>query len=163
MREIAGASGYLSQGPLTASFGLGTAATVDTLEVTWPASGIVQTFTDVACNQRLEIVEIDQSGIPDEKDTPTVFRLYPGRPNPFSISAMIRYDLPRRSRVSLKVYDASGRLVRRIIGNRLSAPGNHTATWNGRNQSGQPVAPGLYFARLTAGDQAQTQPIVLMR
>ena len=163
MREIAGASGYLSQGPLAAHFGLGPLAAVDTLEVTWPASGIVQVLTDVACDQSLEIVEGDQSGLEDGPETPLLFCLHPGRPNPFSSSTLIRYDIPHRSHVDLMIYDASGRLVRELIDNRLMRPGRHTAIWNSRNETGRHVAPGIYFCRLSAASRTQIQRMILLK
>ena len=47
MREIAGASAYMSQGAPAARFGLGTSSTVDTLIVVWP-SGTVQVLAGIA-------------------------------------------------------------------------------------------------------------------
>ena len=54
--EISASSTYLSQSEMLAHFGLGTATTVDLLEIVWP-SGVRQQFFDVGANQRLKIVE----------------------------------------------------------------------------------------------------------
>jgi hypothetical protein len=163
MREIAGASGFASQGPLTAWFGLGTDTLVDTVEVTWPASGTVQTLTDVACDQTIEIVEDWLSGLVDPKPVPVVFRLHPARPNPFSGVTTIRYDLPEGAHVDLAIYDVSGRVVRRLLNNRPKQPGYHAAYWNGCNTDGQPVAPGVYFCRLSAGQHTGIERMLLLR
>lgn len=56
MREHTSAHGYNSTNDPVLMFGLGTAQTVDKVEITWP-SGAVQTLTDVAANQKLDIVE----------------------------------------------------------------------------------------------------------
>jgi len=111
IREIAGASGYLSQGPLTAFFGMGPANTADTLQVTWQVTGLVQTFTDVTCIQRLEIVEDDLSGFVDRSELSSSFNLYPARPNPLSTMTSVGYDLPQAAEVNLAIYDVSGRCV----------------------------------------------------
>jgi hypothetical protein len=161
MREMAGASGYVSQGPLNALFGLGTVTTVDTVEVRWP-TGNSQTLCGVACDQRLEITE-DVAGLEDYERAPKVFRLYANRPNPFRGATAIRYDLPERTLVDLKVYDVSGRLIRTLIYRGLTEPGRHTTHWDGRNAEGRPVAPGIYFCRLIAGEHIGIQRMVLLK
>ncbi|MFH1313553.1 MAG: FG-GAP-like repeat-containing protein [Candidatus Eisenbacteria bacterium] len=163
IREIAGASGYLSQGPLTAWFGLDDVCTVDTVEVTWPASGIVRLITAVTCDQTLEVEEDPLARVPDEEKTPTVFMLYPNRPNPFAGKTVIRYDLPERSQVDLAIYDASGRFVCMLISGEYQQPGRHQAHWDGRNSEGKPAAPGIYFCRFTAGHHIQNQRLVLLK
>jgi len=55
-RDVDGGSGYLSQSSLAVEFGLGSVASADSLIVTWP-SGQVQTLTEVAANQVLEVVQ----------------------------------------------------------------------------------------------------------
>jgi len=56
--EVDGSSNYLAQSQMTAHFGLGAlSGTIDLIQIEWPASGIVQQFTDVAPNQLLTIVE----------------------------------------------------------------------------------------------------------
>ena len=163
LREITGASGFASQGPLTAWFGLGTETLVDTVEVTWPTGGIVQTMTDVACDQTIEVVEDDMSGSVDKKQVPVAFRLHRARPNPFSALTAIRYDLPQAAQVDLAIYDVSGRLVCRVLDNRLMQPGYHTAYWHGRNAKGEQAAPGVYFCRLSAGTYTGIEHMLLLR
>jgi hypothetical protein len=151
-----------SQGPLTAWFGLDFESTADTVEVSWPASGIVQTFTDLAGDQRLVISETDLSGIGTE-DSPLAFNLYPGRPNPFSRATDIRYDLPEPSIVDLTIYDVSGRVVYKLLAAKLETPGRHTVRWNGCNSKGCAVAPGVYFCELSAGHYTKIERMVLLR
>ncbi len=68
-------------------------------------------------------------------------------PNPFSGSTRIRLSLPSTSRVSLRVYDVSGRLVRTLADDSMTA-GEHNVEWNGRTASGEQVAAGVYVAVL---------------
>jgi hypothetical protein len=163
MREICGASGYASQGPLSAFFGLGPETVVDTLRIEWP-SGAAQVLTSVACDQSLEVVEEGLSGLADNDPAkPSVMRLYPVKPNPFMHGTLIGFDLPRTSEVSLCIYDASGRLVRTILGGISQAAGRHTALWDGCNEVGRKVAPGVYFCELSSGSERSVRSLVLLK
>ena len=94
---------------------------------------------------------------------PTRYALYKNVPNPFNPLTTIKYDLPRPSRVSLRIFDVSGRLVRVVVGSDMQQPGRHEAVWNGRDDSGRGVAAGLYFYRLTADSFTDTQRMLLVK
>ncbi len=84
---------------------------------------------------------------------PTSYSLALPFPNPFnptiSIPVRVRYDIPRPSRVTLVIYDLLGRKVRTLIDGDLN-PSSYSATWDGRNGSGNLVASGTYFYVLHA-------------
>lgn len=72
-------------------------------------------------------------------------------PNPFNASTHIDYWLPQSNQVRLTIYDTAGQLVRVLLeGSR--AAGANTSTWDGRDQSGRPVASGTYRYRLSLLD-----------
>ncbi|MFH1502271.1 MAG: BNR-4 repeat-containing protein [Candidatus Eisenbacteria bacterium] len=89
-------------------------------------------------------------------------KLYPNQPNPFSGSTEIAYALGSGGRVSLRVYDASGRVVRAVVDDELPA-GRHSAVWDGRDGRGHLVASGVYFVRLEADGRTETRRAVLVR
>ncbi|NIO29577.1 MAG: T9SS type A sorting domain-containing protein [Candidatus Latescibacteria bacterium] len=94
---------------------------------------------------------------------PKAFMLHHNVPNPFNPMTSIRYDVRASGgRVTLKVFDASGRLVRTLV-NDVESPGQNTAIWYGRNDNGQNVASGVYFYRMTAPDFEKTYKMVLLR
>jgi hypothetical protein len=161
IRKIVGGFGYHSQEPVSAYFGLGSATTVDTVEVRWPGVGS-QILTGIASDQTLVVTE-DRSGTRVDPEIPLVFRLYANRPNPFSSVTSTRYDLPVRPRVNPKVYCVSGRLVRWLIDGNHIEPGRHTAHRNGLNADGRPAAPGVYFCRIEAGGWVGIQRVVLLK
>jgi hypothetical protein len=68
-------------------------------------------------------------------------------PSPFRSNATLQLDLPRRSRISLKVYDICGRLVKTLSGAELPA-GKHKFVWNGFDDSGRKTAAGVYFVKI---------------
>jgi len=73
------------------------------------------------------------------------------------------YDLPEPALVDLEIFDVTGRSVRKIIDHRPTQPGRHSFAWNGRNDRGQLVAPGIYFLELSAGSDRRIQRMVLLR
>jgi flagellar hook assembly protein FlgD len=64
--------------------------------------------------------------------------------------------------VTLRVYDVSGKLVRNVLDRPLIG-GNHTVRWNGRDEDGRPVVPGLYLLRLTAPGVELVEKAVRLR
>jgi hypothetical protein len=76
---------------------------------------------------------------------PTGPRLAPPVPNPSAGNALLRFSLPRSGDVSLVVTDLQGRVIRRMVAGWMSA-GSHDEIWDGRRDSGERVAPGVYFA-----------------
>jgi len=81
------------------------------------------------------------------------------RPNPSRHVTMVEFDLARSAQVDLEVFDAQGRRVRRIA-NGLMEAGHHVRAWDGGDEHGHAVGPGLYFVRLSGGDASVTQRIV---
>jgi hypothetical protein len=117
------------------------------------------------CGWNIDDVEIwgIQSGPSDVADGAiTGVSLSPSFPNPFGPATTVRFELPQRSHVSLRVYDVAGRLVRVLADVDMPA-GSHIASWDARDDSGRLVAAGVYFCRLAAGDRSETRRMVLIR
>jgi hypothetical protein len=83
-------------------------------------------------------------------------------PNPFRGSVAVEYYLDRGSTVSGVVYDLLGREVCRLLDTRQGS-GLHRVIWDGRTNSGQRAAGGLYMLRIEAGDCVGTSKIVIIR
>jgi hypothetical protein len=83
-------------------------------------------------------------------------------PNPFNPATTIPYRIAKDTWVSLDIYDATGRLVRRLV-NASQPAGSYSITWAGRDESDRRVASGVYFYRLTAGDRTLTRKMVLLK
>jgi len=87
------------------------------------------------------------TGVGDQRPTST--RLFAPSPNPLARSSFLRFDLATAGETQLDVFDAAGRRVASLI-DRALEPGHYSLTWDGRNQGGEPLGAGLYFARLIA-------------
>ncbi len=129
-------------------------------------------FTDTTATAgrwTYRLKQIDLSGkvtilgtVQVESVLPARFALHQNYPNPFNPETRIVYELPRSAHVTVRVYNAIGQVIRTLVDARQRA-GSHAVMWNGQNEFGQPVAAGIYFYELQAGDFHQIKKMVLMR
>jgi hypothetical protein len=83
-------------------------------------------------------------------------------PNPFNPNTTISFGLKVRGHVSLRIYDAAGRLVEDLIDGSKPA-GQYSVIWNGKDRYGSPAASGVYFYKLTTGEFEKTRKMILLR
>ena len=88
------------------------------------------------------------------------FTLGPATPNPSSSATSFRYAVERPTSLAAAIHDVSGRLVRAFPARAVSGDG--ALTWDGRDEAGERVAPGVYFLAVTAGGATQTRRLVRM-
>ena len=79
-------------------------------------------------------------------------------PHPFRTAVDVDFALPRDDEVALSIVDVAGRRLRSLERQRMSA-GVHRSAWDGRTDSGLPVAAGIYFVRLQVGARSWTKTI----
>jgi hypothetical protein len=84
------------------------------------------------------------------------------RPNPFSQLTRFAYSLSENAHALVRVYDLQGRVVRTMVDKDLPA-GNHSVSWDGTDDAGARVHPGVYFARLSIGERAAMRRMVFVR
>lgn len=89
--------------------------------------------------------------------TPTEFALFQNYPNPFNPSTTIRYHVPKRTHVTLKVHDIMGREVAELINAEQDA-GAYAIVWDA-----QGLTSGVYYYRISAGDFTSVRKLVLMK
>ncbi len=121
----------------------------DEIMETYPYVGDAQftlsVYTDIASSDNEETV------IPEE------ITLHNAYPNPFNPSTMISFDIMEMDKVSLKIYDLTGRQVASLI-NRPMAPGYHQITWNPGL-----LPSGVYLVELTTGGRSFNQKITYIK
>ena len=88
-------------------------------------------------------------------------------PNPFNPETWIPYHLAKDADVTLHIYAVNGVLVRTLALGRQAAgmygSRSGAAYWDGRNAFGEPVASGVYFYTLTAGDFTATRKMLIRK
>jgi len=105
------------------------------------------------------------TSVNENVNLPSTFALYQNFPNPFNPSTIIRFTLPARSFVILKVFDLLGREVASLLSEELSA-GVYSRQWNGSN-----MPSGVYIYRMQArqisdgqaGIYSETRKLVLLK
>ena len=89
--------------------------------------------------------------------------LHANYPNPFNPSTTISFTLPTAGRVSLRVYNLKGQLVRSLVEASELAAGQHSFVFNGLDDRGTPVGSGVYLYRLVFGYHSLTRRMVLAK
>jgi hypothetical protein len=90
-------------------------------------------------------------------EVPTEFALFQNYPNPFNPSTTIRYHVPKRTYVTLKIHDVMGREVAKLVNGEQDA-GAYDIVWDA-----QGLTSGVYYYRISAGDFTSVRKLILMK
>lgn len=93
---------------------------------------------------------------------PADFHLKQNYPNPFNPTTTIAYSLRQNGFVALKIYNASGQLVKTVYSG-WQVAGDYFKRWDADDDAGQAVSPGVYFVELHYGQAKQTKKMLLLR
>ena len=103
----------------------------------------------------------------EKEATPKETALLPNYPNPFNPETWIPYQLAVPADVSISIYAADGQLIRTLaLGHQpigIYESRSRAAYWDGRNTLGEPVASGVYFYTLTAGEFTATRKMLIRK
>ncbi|MEJ2720973.1 MAG: FlgD immunoglobulin-like domain containing protein, partial [bacterium] len=127
----------------------------------WQFNGPPGTNQEVVLDQFTFVPEDGATGIEDVT-VPAAAHLSAAKPNPFNPSTTITYMIEKGGYAEIVVYDVLGRPVRTLVRGLVPA-GVHDVVWNGRDDSGGPVASGVYLYRLRASGIVETKKMVLLK
>ncbi|MEM8895910.1 MAG: T9SS type A sorting domain-containing protein, partial [Bacteroidota bacterium] len=111
-------------------------------------NGVYETFVDNALFYQPEI--------PSSPEPLLAF------PNPFSDQVILRFSVQREGNGAVAILDSSGKLVSVPLSGYLYE-GDNQASWDGTNDSGVPVADGMYYYQIRTGNQSITGKLILDR
>jgi hypothetical protein len=83
-------------------------------------------------------------------------------PNPFNPSTTISFEVPVTSRVNLSIYNVLGQKII-TLKDEVMAAGPYEVEWNGTDENGRSVSTGIYFYRLTVGDDVVSKKMMLIK
>jgi hypothetical protein len=101
---------------------------------------------------------VDDSGA----RVPLVYSLSQNAPNPFAGATSIAYTLAEKGRVSIAVYDLSGRHVYTLV-DEVQTPDRYQVAWKAINARGESVPPGVYFIRYSAGGHVFSKKALVLK
>ena len=141
---------------------------IDSLELdaamvqAWIAQARIENDGSLAFQQGIEnLQQLLASLLPDKT------ALLPNYPNPFNPETWIPYDLAEATDVTVHIYAAEGTLIRTLaLGHQTAGiyqTRSRAAYWDGKNEFGEPVASGVYFYTLTAGDFNATRKMLIRK
>jgi unsaturated chondroitin disaccharide hydrolase len=84
-------------------------------------------------------------------------------PNPFRAGTRLTYSLPAAAAVTIRIYDASGRLVRSLLEDGRQADGVNIVSWDGRDNAGRVLPSGVYLCRIDVCGETLTCKTALLR
>ena len=158
---VAAAFGTTTAAPSAWGRGLEIATTRDQVEQ-WLRDARQMNLTDPAFQRGVIILEQLLAVL-----TPIETSLLPNYPNPFNPETWIPYQLAVPAEVSISIYAADGRLIRTLVlGHRsvgIYESRSRAAYWDGRNALGEPVASGVYFYTLSAGEFTATRRMLIRK
>lgn len=102
------------------------------------------------------------SAVPAEPPAKVAFRMATPTPNPSTGAVSLAFSLPSAVNGTVRIVDVRGRQVALLAQGSLAA-GSHVLSWNGRADDGIPVASGVYWAIVSAGDQRASTRIVHLK
>ena len=140
----------------------------------WAAPAAQVTFFDYPPFQLLPaevqqylLLQFSEFGTTGSGLMPKETALLANYPNPFNPETWIPYQLAAPTDVSISIYAADGTLVRTLdVGHHsggIYQSKNRAAYWDGRNTLGEPVASGVYFYTLTAGEFSATRKMLIRK
>jgi hypothetical protein len=95
-------------------------------------------------------------------EVPASFQVHQNSPNPFNPITSIQYEVAATGPVSIQVFNVAGQVVRTLVDAPVEA-GVHSVRWDGTNDSGKPVASGLYYYRVNAGTFESVHKMTLLK
>jgi len=106
---------------------------------------------------------LDPTDIPEPRPSlPSAFILGQNYPNPFNPNTNIDYSLPAKSHIAVEIFNLLGQKVRVLLDQEQPA-GAHTVAWDGLDESGNPVASGIYLYRIRSGDFSLAKKMSLQK
>ncbi|MCX8011185.1 MAG: S8 family peptidase, partial [Ignavibacteria bacterium] len=90
------------------------------------------------------------------------FRLEQNYPNPFNSNSRIRFEIPNREKVTLRIYDVLGREIMKLIDDELS-PGTYDIVVDAKNKDNSSLSSGIYFYQIQTSSFTQTRKMIIQK
>jgi hypothetical protein len=129
------------------------------------SGGALATWSDYRNGESTDIYaqRVNANGSTTGANVPGVsITLGQNYPNPFNPLTTVTYSISEKCNVTLTICDVSGTCIRRLLDGEQEK-GSYRVEWNGRDDMGRPVASGVFFCRLAAGNETISRKMILLR
>jgi hypothetical protein len=131
---------------------------------------VVLSNPDAITLEKLILVDINQHKVMNIEiniihgttPLPLDYILFQNYPNPFNPSTSVKFQVPKTSDVTIKIYDMLGQEVRTLFTGQVLR-GTYTTEWDGMNDAGVKMSSGSYIYRMTAGEFVQSKKMILLK
>lgn len=103
------------------------------------------------------------SGVGDAPVAPEAVSIDRVAPNPFNPTTTVEYTVASPGRVSARIYDVTGRMVRTLVSGQEAAARDYRVRWDGRDDAGRSVPSATYFCRVESAAGAATAKLTLLK
>ncbi|HNX00204.1 MAG TPA: choice-of-anchor J domain-containing protein [Candidatus Cloacimonadota bacterium] len=83
-------------------------------------------------------------------------------PNPFNPTTDISFSLNKAGFVTIEIFNTQGHKIKTLVSKQVEA-GNHSISWNGNDDKGNPVGSGMYFYKMKSGNYSSTKKMILLK
>ena len=109
-----------------------------------------------------KVMNIEINVIHGTTPLPYDYILFQNYPNPFNPSTSVKFQVPKTSDVTIKIYDMLGQEVRTLFTGQVLR-GTYTTEWDGMNDAGVKMSSGSYIYRMVAGEFVQSKKMILLK
>jgi len=165
---ISNKSALLSIDPHAPGISIGAGQTLVLISLASTQQQPIPTRINLATGQHIaELTElgsyvIGTTDVGKLETLPAAFRLDQNTPNPFNGVTTIPFSTGKQAHVTLEVFNVLGQRVATLL-DRDMPPGNYSAPWDGKTESGAACSSGTYFYRLTAGSHLETKKMLYLK
>ncbi len=96
------------------------------------------------------------------KTLPTQYKLSQNYPNPFNPETTIQYSIPKKSDVTLEIFNLKGQKIKTLVSKTQQA-GSYSIVWDSRTEQGTICPSGLYLYKITACEFIDVKKIMLVK
>ena len=122
----------------------------------------VITITDHIENEYLIPVWLNVDIGTGKTEINTLDRVNYSVPNPFNRETKIWFSLNKPASTTIEIFDFKGQKINKLMSSFPLDKGTHYVKWDATNNNGNTVEPGIYFYRITTGDEAYIGKMILV-
>jgi lysophospholipase L1-like esterase len=135
-------------------------AVTDTISIANSAFSIIASDGDLQTDAKNSGIAMIVDG---RSFAPAKLHLDQNYPNPFNHTTLIGFDLPKRTNVSIIIYDLLGEEIIKLIDNVKYDRGYNTITWNGLDKNNNVITTGIYIMQINMGSKKQNKKLIFLK